>query len=246
MLEGDLRDPAVSANLTSGAGGAVLYHAAGVIHPRRARDFIDINVTGTQRLLDAAISAGVRRAVIVSSNSPIGTNASPHEVFDESSPYHPYMGYGRSKMLMELHVRELQSRGSIETVIVRPPWFYGPYQPPRQTLFFEMVRDGKGPVVGGGNNMRSMAYIDNLCQGLLLAGSSERANGETYWIADERPYSMNEILDTIERLLEDKLESRARTGAYGFRASPATSPTCSTACFSRSALIIRRSTFCRR
>jgi nucleoside-diphosphate-sugar epimerase len=47
-----------------------------------------------------------------------------------------------------------------------------------------------------------MAYVDNLCQGLILAAIRERAAGQVYWIADQRPYSMNEIMDTIERLLE--------------------------------------------
>jgi nucleoside-diphosphate-sugar epimerase len=65
-----------------------------------------------------------------------------------------------------------------------------------------MIRDGKAPIVGSGNNLRSMAYVDNLCQGLILAAISERANGQVYWIADRRPYSMNEIIGTIERLLE--------------------------------------------
>src|SRR5436309_999171 len=58
------------------------------------------------------------------------------------------------------------------------------------------------PIVGSGENLRSMSYIDNLCQGLLLAAAVERANGQIYWIADRRPYSMNEIVDTVERLLE--------------------------------------------
>jgi nucleoside-diphosphate-sugar epimerase len=201
-IEGDLRNPADAVKLCEGAKGATLYHCAGLVHPRRVRDFYDVNVTGTENLLAAAVKAGVRRAVIVSSNSPIGTNPSSDHVFDESAPYHPYMGYGRSKMLMEQLVARVQAEGKIETVVIRPPWFYGPFQPPRQTLFFEMIRDGKGPVVGGGENRRSMAYIDNLCQGILLAGAAERANGQTYWIADERPYTMNEILDTVERLLE--------------------------------------------
>jgi nucleoside-diphosphate-sugar epimerase len=87
-------------------------------------------------------------------------------------------------------------------VIIRAPWFYGPNQPPRQSLFFRMIRDGKGPLVGGGGNRRSMAYVDNLCQGLLLAAATEAARGRTYWIADARPYTMAEIIDTVERLLE--------------------------------------------
>lgn len=204
FTDGDIRNPDDCERLVDGARGATLFHCAGIVHPRRVRDFFDVNVKGTENVLRAAVRAGMRRAVIVSSNSPIGVNPSPDHVFDERSPYAPYMGYGKSKMQMEELVRSFSQRGEIETVIIRPPWFYGPNQPPRQTLFFEMIRDGKGPVVGGGENRRSMAYIDNLCQGLLLAESTPRAAGETYWIADERPYTMNEILDTVERLLESE------------------------------------------
>jgi len=65
-----------------------------------------------------------------------------------------------------------------------------------------MIREGKAPIVGSGENLRSMSYVDNLCQGLLMAASVSGAAGKTFWIADRRPYSMNEIVDTIERLLE--------------------------------------------
>jgi len=56
--------------------------------------------------------------------------------------------------------------------------------------------------VGSGENRRSMAYVDNICQGLLLAERVAAARGQTYWIADRRPYTMNEIVDTVEGLLE--------------------------------------------
>jgi nucleoside-diphosphate-sugar epimerase len=105
-------------------------------------------------------------------------------------------------MQMELRVKGIQESGKLETVIIRAPWFYGPFQPPRQTLFFEMIRDGKAPIVGGGNGLRSMAYVDNLAQGLILAALTASANGKTFWVADESPYSMNEIVNTVERLLE--------------------------------------------
>jgi nucleoside-diphosphate-sugar epimerase len=65
-----------------------------------------------------------------------------------------------------------------------------------------MIRDGKAPIVGGGENRRSMAFIDNICQGLLLCERVEQAKGGTYWIADRRPYTMNEIVDTIEGVME--------------------------------------------
>lgn len=202
VVSGDLKSPLDGIRLCHGARDATLLHLAGIIHPARVRDFHDVNVRGTVNVLSAAVECGVRRAVVMSSNSPLGCNPHPDHLFDEDSPYHPYMGYGRSKMEMELQVAEFQAAGRIETVVIRAPWFYGPFQPPRQTLFFTMIREGKAPIVGGGRNLRSMAYTDNLAQGLLLAATTPRAAGRTYWIADRRPYAMNEIVDTVERLLE--------------------------------------------
>jgi nucleoside-diphosphate-sugar epimerase len=206
VVHGDIRDPAACAQFCADAQGAVLFQIAGVIHPQRVRDFYQVNVEGTKNVLDAAAAAGARRAVVVSSNSPCGCNRSRYHAFDESSPYNPYMNYGRSKMLMEHAARAIQQSGRLETVIVRPPWFYGPFQPPRQSLFFRMIRDGKAPIVGDGDNLRSMAYIDNLSQGLILAAVTRHASGQTYWIADDRPYTMNEVIDTIERLLENEFD----------------------------------------
>jgi nucleoside-diphosphate-sugar epimerase len=204
VIEGDITDPVAVGRFAAGAGGAVLFHAAGIIHPRRAAEFRRVNVDGTRYLFEAAIGAGVRRAVVVSSNSPLGCNPHPDHFFDEHSPYHPYLGYGRSKMQMERYVTEQYARGNIETVIIRPPWFYGPGQPARQTLFFKMICQGKFPVVGSGENRRSMAYIENICQGALLAAAQPSAAGQIYWIADERPYTMNEIVATVASLMKQE------------------------------------------
>jgi nucleoside-diphosphate-sugar epimerase/choline dehydrogenase-like flavoprotein len=203
VVRGALPDPAAARAICANAAGATLFHIAGVIHPARGtEEFERVNVEGTRELVRAAIDAGVRRIVAVSSNSPFGFNPAPDHRFDERSPYQPYMGYGRSKQRMELLIREAQESGKIETVIIRPPWFYGPHQPPRQTLFFKMIREGRFPILGDGSQRRSMTYVDNLCQGLLLAAGSERANGQAYWIADERPYSILEIVETVRDLLE--------------------------------------------
>jgi len=206
IVVGDLTDPAAARQLCADAGGAVLFHIAGVVHPTRGtKEHLEVNVEGTRHLLAAATASGVRRIVAVSSNSPFGFNPSSTHRFDESTPYNPYMSYGRSKRAMEELVQGAQRSGKIETVILRPPWFYGPNQPPRQTLFFKMIRAGRFPILGDGEQMRSMAYVDNICQGLLLAASVDRANGETYWIADERAYSINEIVETVREVLELEL-----------------------------------------
>ncbi len=203
IIEGDLTDKASLRHFFEGASGATLFHCAGIIHPiKGVKEFYDVNVEGTKNLLDWAAEAGIRRFIHVSSNSPIGCNNSTNDLFNEISPYNPYMNYGKSKMMAEKLVLEAFRQGKFETVIIRPPWFYGPGQPDRQTLFFKMIKEGKVPLLGKGNNVRSMAFIDNICQGLLLCEKINEANGQIYWIADKRPYPMKEILDTIERVME--------------------------------------------
>ena len=202
LVEGDVRDPAAVGRLFAGAEGATVFHLAGVIHPRRINELFEINTQGTRHLLAAATAAGAKRVVATSSNSPAGVARDPDVRFDETTPYSPYMAYGRSKKLMEDDLNAAQASGAIETVILRPCWFYGPEQPPRQSEFFSMIKNGKAPIVGSGKARRSMSYVDNTSLGLLLAAASDAAAGETYWIADERPYSMNEIVDTVEDLLE--------------------------------------------
>jgi nucleoside-diphosphate-sugar epimerase len=213
IVRGDLTQPETLQPLFEGAAEASVFHIAGIIHPGlTTRAFFDVNVRGTEHLLNAAIAARAQRLILVSSNSPFGTNPSREHTFDESSAYHPYMKYGKSKMRAERLVQSAHDAGDIETVIVRSPWFYGPGQPPRQTLFFRMIRDGKVPVVGDGGNRRSMAYVDNICQGLLLAERSPRAAGEAYWIADRRPYTMNEIIAAVEAVLEREFQVSCRHG----------------------------------
>jgi nucleoside-diphosphate-sugar epimerase len=201
-VQGDVRNAADCEAFTRGAEGAVMIHIAGVIHPGGVSDFFSINRDGTMNILEASVKNGLSRVVVMSSNSPCGCNPFRDHLFDEASPFHPYMNYGKSKMEMEKIVEQYGKKGRIETVIIRAPWFYGPDQPDRQILFFSMIKNGKGPIVGDGNNLRSMAYLDNLSQGLLLAAFQPQAAGEVYWIADEKPYTMNMIMDTIERLME--------------------------------------------
>jgi nucleoside-diphosphate-sugar epimerase len=178
-------------------------HAAGIIHPGKVRQFAEVNTNGTRHITEAALDAGVRRLVHVSSNSPFGTNPHPADTFRADEPFNPYLGYGTSKMLAEIAVNEAVAAG-LDATIVRPPWFYGPFQPPRQTTFFRMVRAGKFPVIGKGDQRRSMVYVENLVDGVIAAELTPAARGNGYWIADARAYTVNEIVETVGRALVDE------------------------------------------
>ncbi len=202
---GDVRDPAALDRLFAGcAPGSTVVHAAAVIHPGgRTRLLYDVNVGGTALVLDRARRHGAGRLVHVSSNSPFGVNDHPDDRFDEDSAYRPYLAYGASKLEAEQLVLAAAARGDVDAVVVRPPWFYGPQQPDRQTAWLRAVRRGRFPLVGDGSNRRSMVYTGNLVHGILRAEAAARP-GRAYWIADPEPYTMAEVLTTVRRALRDE------------------------------------------
>ncbi|MBA2387538.1 MAG: NAD(P)-dependent oxidoreductase [Acidimicrobiia bacterium] len=227
VVVGDVTRPRDLTTLFHGTHDGVVdvVHTAGVIHPERWSDFDAVNAGGTRNVLAAAALAGVRRFVHISSNSPFGTNPDVGDTFRNDEPYDPYYGYGLSKMHAEVHVRGAVE-GGLDAVMVRPPWFYGPFQPERQTTFFTMIRKGRFPIIGSGAQRRSMVYIDNLVDGVLLAELVVTPPGRGWWIADECPYPLAEIVATVGRALHDEgydvTENRIRVPAlFGMLAEAA-------------------------
>ncbi len=209
IIRGDLTDPAALDRFFEDSEGALVFHLAAVIHARRfVSEFHEANVRGTRNLLEAASRHKVRKVVAVSSSVPLGVNRTRDGVFTEEAPYHPYLEYGRSKMLMEELVNEAFRKGRMETVIVRPCRVYGPRPPDRFIRFLTLIQKGMVPVVGDGQNRQSMCYVDHLCQGLLRAGAVARSSGRTYWIADERPYTMMETIETVRRVFREDFGCR--------------------------------------
>lgn len=199
VVGGDVRDPAAIDRLFEGVSEATVFHAAAVIHPRRrVRELFDVNVGGTEIVLDRARRAGSRRFVHVSSNSPFGANEAVDDRFTEDSPFNPYLAYGESKLEAEQVVMRAHERGDVPTVILRPPWFYGPFQPERQTRWMAAVRRGRFPLVGTGGNRRSMVFTGNLVSAMLRAEVAAAAPGNAYWVADPEPYAMADVVATVQ------------------------------------------------
>ena len=120
IVVGDVARADTARRLLHDVGDDVfVLHTAGIIHPRRMREFVEVNTHGTRHIADAALDHGVRRMVHVSSNSPFGTNPDPLDVFRADEPYNPYLGYGRSKMHAELAVLDAHSRGPMPSSCAR-------------------------------------------------------------------------------------------------------------------------------
>lgn len=199
-------------------GVDTVFHLVGIIHPKKIRQLFDINTQGTLNMLEAAAKAGVKRVIFISSNSAAGVNLTHHDLMKESDPPRPYMAYGQSKLQAEEHVKRFVNEGKLEAVILRPCWFYGPGngQPERQLRFFRMIQKGNPVMFGNGRNRRSMSYLDNTIQGMLLAEKTPEANGQIYWIADEQPYETIEIYRTIAGIFGTQLKPRKIPGIASF------------------------------
>jgi nucleoside-diphosphate-sugar epimerase len=199
---GDLTRPETLVDAVRGVRGVL--HLAGIVHPKKPSDFEALNSQGTRNLLEAASSAGAKRLVLISSDAVAGIRAPGSPLMKEDDPVDPHGSYGRSKAKAEAHVREFHAAGRIEGVVLRPFWFYGPHQPERQTRFFRMVAAGNPVMFGDGENQRGLSATDNVCDALLRAATLPAAAGQTYWIADERTYTSNEIYETLAELLDVK------------------------------------------
>ena len=208
IVAGNVRDPHAVREFVRGAEGATLFHLCGVVTPPRTRDFYAINLEGTRNVLEAAVNAGVGRMIAISSNTVAGPNPNSTHLFDEDAPQNPQLPYGRSKALMEDLLNEAFAARRAEIVIIRPCRFHGPGQPRARSRFFRMIREGRVPVAGRGEARWSLSYIDNTCEALLLAERTPAAAGRTYWIADRRPNTVREIVDTVRSLLENEFGMR--------------------------------------
>jgi len=189
----------------------VVFHCAGVVHASslfEANQFFDINADGTRNLLEAATDHDVGHFVFVSSNAAQGFNDSPSELMTEDMPCRPESLYGESKFEAEQHVKRYNKNHDLDYTIVRPCWYYGPRQPDRMDRLMNMIRGGHPLIFGNGMNLRSMTFVPSLVEALLsIMRQQDVAKNETYWIADEAPYTTNYIYRTIAKLLsvEDDL-----------------------------------------
>jgi len=200
IVKGDVREYYSLVEATKDIDTVI--HCAGIIHAK-PKILMDINAQGTLNMLNAADHNNVRNFVYISSNSAVGYTKDKI-LMTESTARRPYMAYGISKFLAEEYVNGFSLDEKLMTVILRPMWFYGIGQPERQTRLFKMIQKGRPLIVGDGLNLRSMTYTDNLIDGIFCAVDHRELTGKTYWIADKKPYTMNEIYETIANLLDVK------------------------------------------
>jgi nucleoside-diphosphate-sugar epimerase len=176
-----------------------VYHLAAAYRTEHAcRDeFRLVNVEGTRNLLDAAKNGGVERFVHCSTVGVQGEIKDPPA--DEEYRFEPGDHYQESKLEGEQLARNYFREGLPGTV-VRPVGIYGPGDT-RFLKLFRAVNSGHFVMIGSGETLYHMTYIDDLVEGFVLCGRKAEALGEVFTIGGEGYGTINELVNQIADVL---------------------------------------------
>jgi len=180
----------------------LVYHLAGEVYSRRKDDYYKGNVLATRNLLEVCKGKGTQRIIFLSSVG-VYKPVTMKTLLTEESECEPITFYGRTK----LDAEGLVKKYNIPWVIVRAPVTYGPSQPPVLNKFFlDVLNKKKTWIIGDGNNLRSLCFIDNLVNGLLILANKTDVHGKTYILSDSSPYTLKEIIKTVSKVIQQRIQ----------------------------------------
>lgn len=183
-------------------GADYIYHVAGVVKSKKPEGYFQGNVDTTRALLDVALELKdkIKRFVIVSSQTSSGPSA-PGKPINEDSPSNPITTYGRSKLAQEELAKNYMNKFPI--TICKVAAIYGE----RDTeifIFFQTFNRGLMTMIGMHDKQVSLIHVIDVVRGLILAATSEKSKGETYFITSEKYYTWKEVGDTTSKVMNKK------------------------------------------
>jgi dihydroflavonol-4-reductase len=192
--EGDLSDAKAIARAAEGV--EVVYHIAATYREAGQPDsaYRDVNVKGTERVLEAASRAGARRVVHCSTGGVHGHIERPPA--NEDAPFGPGDIYQETKLEAEQLARTYGRSHPLEVVVARPIGIYGPGDTRFLKVFRGLARR-RFPMLGSGQVFYHLTYIDDLVEGFRLCGEVPAAAGRTYLLAGPRYTTLDELVAMI-------------------------------------------------
>jgi len=193
---GDLGDP--DALRKAVAGVDIVFHLAAAFRQARLPDRVyhAINVEATERLVEAAAAAGVRRFVHCSTCGVHGDVKGGTAT--EESPLRPGDVYQRTKLLGEEAARRAAERTGLNLAIARPTGIYGPGDR-RLLKLFRAVARRRFVMLGPGDVRYHLTHVDDVVRGLRLCAERPDAVGRTYLLAGPTAPTLRELVSSIAR-----------------------------------------------
>lgn len=180
------------------SGHEVVVHAAGSVNPYGDRkEIFATNVAGTSNALAAAIQAGAKQFVHVSSLSVI-TDMNDSVALAEDAPLrHCGEAYADSKVEAEKVVTTEMGKGRILVTVVRPGFIYGPGERAWMPRLIANLSRGKVLLIDGGERQTNVIYIGNLCRAIESSLLNKAAYDRVYNLTDGEYVSKKQLFYTI-------------------------------------------------
>jgi nucleoside-diphosphate-sugar epimerase len=206
VVQGDVTDASTLAPAVKDI--AIIFHLAGMMGVNRPlADYRMVNVTGSENLYRAAQAAGVRRFVHTSSHTVYGLGYG--RFLTEKDALRPDPDpYSITKAEGDRLIRRLMLNSGVETVILRPGTFFGPGDRLHFGRMAQRMKNGKGVIIGRGDNALPFCYVTDIAQGFMLAAYHEKAPGNVYNISNDRPLMQQEIFNAIADEIGGKRPTR--------------------------------------
>ncbi|MCX6236013.1 MAG: NAD-dependent epimerase/dehydratase family protein [Bacteroidia bacterium] len=168
--------------------------------------YYDVNVIGTQHVLDAMDKQGISNIIFISSASVYGLKKkNPDEQFTPD----PFSHYGKSKWQAEKLIREWQQKDSKNKslTIIRPSVAFGEKNQGNVHNLLCQIASGKFLMVGRGENRKSMAYVGNVAAFIKFCLETKKPGLRVLNYTDQPDLTMNELVLQVEASLNRKLPS---------------------------------------
>jgi len=224
----DIGDMAQVAALLDRHKPRAIVHFAAESHVDRSIEgpdaFIDTNIVGTFRLLEAArkywneLDAEAKadfRFLHVSTDEVYGTLDANDPAFTETTAYQPNSPYSASKAASDHLVRAYHHTYGLPVLTTNCSNNYGPYHFPEKLIPLTIVNalaDRSLPIYGDGQQIRDWLYVKDHCSGIrrvLEAGTP----GETYNIGGWNEKANLDVINTLCGIL-DELKPRSDGQSY--------------------------------
>jgi len=207
LVEGDLRDPIkVSESFSHGPFDAVIHLAAMAgVRPSLEQPayYMDVNVNGTQVLLDHIISNKVNRFVFGSSSSVYG-NRSSEEFLESDRVDEPLSPYAASKAAGELLCYAAHHTHNLPIVCLRFFTVFGPRQRPDLAIhkFCRLIDQNKPiEVFGDGHSKRDYTYVDDIISGIIASLNYDLPGYDIINLGRSDPIELIEMIHILESAL---------------------------------------------
>lgn len=223
FVRGDISDQELVLQLLREEQADAVLHLAAESHVDRSIDgpgaFVETNVVGTFRLLDAALEYwrsldGQRKDAFrfhhVSTDEVFGDLPFDQGIFTEQTPYAPSSPYAASKASSDHFARAWHVTYGLPVVLSNCSNNYGPFHLPEKLIPLVILNALEGvplPVYGEGANVRDWLYVDDHARALELVLTRGRV-GESYNIGGREERTNLEVVQAICDELDRRLPLR--------------------------------------